>query len=73
MQTVRLVAPVADGLGGSGGEERISGECAGGGDGAVLGDVDLEGDTAGAMSGESVGGIRRFNAVEKTALGLGRR
>jgi hypothetical protein len=70
---VGLVTPVADGLGGSGCEKRISAECANGGDGSILGDVDFERDVAGAVSGDSVGGIRGFNAVDQTAFRLRRR
>ena len=71
VQTERLVAPPADGLDGGDAEERISSDRAGGGDGAVLSDVNFECDATGAMSSESVGGIFGFNAVEKAALGLG--
>ena len=67
---IGLVAPVADGFGGGGGEEGISAKGADGRDGAVFGDLDFEDDTAGAVAGEGCGGILGLGAVEEAGFGL---
>jgi hypothetical protein len=61
---VGLVAPVMDGFGGGGGEEGVSAEGADGRDGTVFGDLNFEDDAAGAVAGESCGGILGLGAAE---------
>ena len=48
---IGLVAPVADGFGGGGGQEWVSAQGADGRDGTVFGDLDFEYDVAGAVIG----------------------
>jgi hypothetical protein len=67
---IGFVAPVADGLGGGGGEEGVSAEGADGRNGTVFGDLDLENDVACAVAGEGCGGIVGLGAVEKAGFGL---
>ena len=70
---IGLVAPVADGFGGGGGQEGISAEGADGGDGAVFGDLDFEDDGAGAVGGAGFGGILGLGAAAEASFGfLGR-
>ena len=67
---IGLVAPVADRLGGGGGQEGVSAKGADGRDGTVFGDLDLENDVACAVAGEGCGGILGLGAVEKAGSGL---
>ena len=67
---VGLVTPVANSLRRSGCQERISVEGADGGDSAVFGNMDFQGDIARAVGGESIGGIFRLDAAEEAAIGL---
>ena len=61
---IGLVAPVADGFGGGGGQEWVSAQGADGRDGTVFGDLNFEDDAAGAATGESCGGILGLGAAE---------
>ena len=70
VEAVGLVAPVADGFGGGGGQEGVSAEGADVGDGAVFGDLDFEDDVAGTVGGEGFGGIVGLGADEETSFGL---
>ena len=67
---VGLIAPVADGFGGGGGQEGVSAEGADVGDGAVFGDLDFEDDVAGAMGGDGFGGILGLGTDEEAGFGL---
>ena len=67
---IGFVAPVADGLGGGGGQEGVSAEGADGRDGTVFGDLDFEDDVASAVAGEGCGGILGLGAAEKAGFGL---
>jgi len=67
---VGLIAPIADGFGGGGGQDRVSAEGAEVGDGAVFGDLDFEDDRAGAVGGQSFGGIQGLGAAEEAGFGL---
>jgi len=73
VETVGLVAPLANGVGGSGGQQEVSAEGADGGDGAVFGDLNFEDNVAGAVGGEGVGRILRLSAADEADFGfLGR-
>jgi hypothetical protein len=70
MLAVGLVAPVADGLGGRGDQERVSAQGAYVGHRTVIGDLDFEDDIPGAMRGEGCGRILGLSAPEEAGFGL---
>ncbi len=70
MLAIGLVAPVADGFGGGGGQEWVSAQGADGQDGTVFGDLNFEDDVARATAGEGCGGILGIGAAQETGLGV---
>ena len=67
---IGLVAPVADGFGGGGGQEGISAEAANGRNGTVFGDLDFKDDVAGAVGAEGCGRILGLGTAEEADFGL---
>ena len=67
---IGLVAPVADGFGGGGGEEWVSAQGADGRDRAVFGDLNFEDDVAREMAGEGRRGVLGLGAAEQAGLGV---
>ena len=66
---IRFVAPLANGIGGGRGQERVSTKGSNRGDGAILRNQDFEENFTRAMGGQSIGGILGLDALAETALG----
>ena len=67
---IGLVAPVADGFGGGGGQEWVSAQGADGRDRTVFGDLNFEDDVACAMAGQGCGGILGIGAAQEAGLSV---
>ena len=70
MLAIRFVAPLADGIGGGGGQEGVSREDSNRSDGPVFGDQDFEDHFTGAVGGQGSGGVLRLDAIAQTNFGL---
>lgn len=66
---IRFVAPLANGSGSGGGQERVSAEGANRDDGTVGGNQDFQDNVTGAVGGHGLGGVLGLDAIAETAFG----
>ena len=67
---IRFVAPLADGIGSGGGQERVSTERTNQSDRAIFGNQDFKHNVTEAVGGQGICGVLGLDAIAETAFGL---